>query len=324
MLKHCIRILFFLAILCLLLVPVNRVLSPKDNTEEAGMHKASAGAILSQAADSIDVLFLGDSEAYSGFVPLELWKDTGIPGFVCSSLDQKTYETVELLQMALSCQSPRVVVLETNVLYRVYPGTDALAPAVEAHIPALRYHNRWKSLTMEDFTRRTVYTAASPDRGYHLLLGVEPADTEGYMQPMEEWEPLSRQNRKNLLKIAELCRENGAELILFSVPSPANWTVRRHNTITDTASELGVPYLDGNLLDLGIDWDRDTCDAGDHLNYYGASKVTAWLGAYLSEAYDLPDRREDPAYAQWDADYLAFQQRLEAAEKEILLTTAVS
>ena len=314
MFKHFIRTVFFLGILCLLLVPVSLVCLPKDNTEEAGMQKAPANAVRSQAARSIDVLFLGDSEAYSGFVPLDLWRDTGIPGFVCSSLDQKMYETWELLRMALEYQSPKVLVLETNVLYRVYPSTDTLAPSIEPHIPVLRYHDRWKSLTWADFTRKPRYTALSPDRGYHLLTEAEPADLEGYMRPMEEWEPLSRQNRSYLQKIADLCREQGIELILFSVPSPSNWTVRRHNTISDTARELGVPYLDGNLLDLGIDWDTDTYDAGDHLNYYGAAKVTAWLGQYLGSHYPLTDRREDPAYAHWHEDEADFRRRLSELE----------
>lgn len=312
MFKQITRSLLFLGILCLLLIPVNLVFSPKDNTEEAGMHKSSANAIRSQPENTIDVLFLGDSEAYSGFVPLELWRQTGIPGFVCSSLDQKTYETVELLRMALSCQSPSVVVLETNVLYRVYPGTDAIVPIIEPYVPVLRYHDRWKSLTPGDFTRMPKYTASSPDRGYHLLLDAEPADLDGYMRPMDEWEPLSRQNRRNLETIAALCREKGAELILFSVPSPTNWTVRRHNTMTDIAGELGVPYLDGNLLELDIDWQKDTYDAGDHLNYYGAVKVTRWLGEYLRNHYRLADCRDNPAYDFWNTDYAAFQQRLTA------------
>ena len=314
MLQKLTRCILFFGVLLLLLIPVNMVLEPKNNTEEAGMYKASANAIQSQKADSIQVLFLGDSEAYSGFVPLELWNSTGIPSFVCSSLDQKMYETWELLQMAFECQSPKVVVLETNVLYRVYPSTDTIVPTLERYLPAVRYHNRWKSLTLSDFTQRPSYTAEAPDRGYHLLTAAESADVEGYMRPMEEWEPLSRQNRKYLQKIAELCREQNAQLILFSVPSPTNWTVRRHNTVGDTAQELGVPYLDGNMLELGIDWDRDSYDGGDHLNYYGAAKVTGWLGTYLQENASLTDCREDPDYTQWNRDFTAFRQRLAQAE----------
>ena len=187
-------------------------------------------------------------------------------------------------------------------------------PTLERYLPAVRYHNRWKSLTLSDFTRRPSYTAEAPDRGYHLLTAAESADVEGYMRPMEEWEPLSRQNRKYLQKIADLCREQNAQLILFSVPSPTNWTVRRHNTVGDTAQELGVPYLDGNMLELGIDWDRDSYDGGDHLNYYGAAKVTGWLGTYLQENASLTDCREDPDYTQWNRDFTAFRQRLAQAE----------
>ena len=312
MLKKCLRALAFLLVLGGLLAPVSLLLYPKNNTEEAGMLYASAAEILSQPENSIDVLFLGDSEAYSSFIPLSLWEQTGVPGFVCSSLDQKTYETVELLRMALSCQKPKVVVLETNVLYRVYPSTDRLAPLVEAKIPALRYHDRWKSLTKADFFSLPDFTAASPDRGYHLLLKEKSADTECYMQPMEEWEPLSRSNQGDLKKIQALCRENGAELLLFSSPSPTNWTMRRHNTVTDTAESLGLPYIDGNLLDLGLNWDTDTSDGGDHLNYFGAQKVTSWLGSYLTRNYPLENRKSDPSYAQWDLDAAAFQARLDA------------
>lgn len=311
--KKCLRCFLFLLLLGLLLVPVSLLLQPKDNTEESGMTVyASAAGILSQPENSIDVLFLGDSEAYSSFVPLDLWENTGIPGFVSSSLDQKTYETVELLKMAFSCQAPKVVVLETNVLYRVYPATDAFMPMLEEYIPALRYHDRWKTLKSTDLFSLPHYTAASPYRGYHLLTEAEGAALEGYMRPMEEWEPLSKQNLSNLKKLQALCQKNGAALMLYSSPSPVNWTMRRHNTVTDTAEALGLPYIDGNLQDLGIDWEADTYDGGDHLNYFGARKVTAWIGAYLQEAYSLESKKGLPDYAQWDLDLAAFRQRLTA------------
>lgn len=310
--RKLLRCILFLLLLGLLLIPASLLLQPKDNTEEAGMLYASAAGILSQPKNSIDVLFVGDSEAYSGFVPLDLWADTGISSFVCSSLDQKTYETVELLKAAFSCQTPKVVVLETNVLYRVYPSTDTLVPMLESLVPALRYHDRWKSLRKADFFSLPSYTAASPDRGYHLLTRAKAADLDGYMQPMDEWEPLSRQNLRNLEKVQALCQKNGAALVLYSVPSPTNWTMRRHNTITDTAESLGLPYIDGNLQDLGIDWAQDTYDRGDHLNYSGAHKVTAWMGQYLWETYPLTDHRSSPEYDQWDLDLADFRLRLAA------------
>ena len=78
------------------------------------------------------------------------------------------------------------------------------------------------------------------------------------------------------------------------------------------AESLGCTYLDGNLLPLAIDWQTDTYDRGDHLNYYGAAKVTAWLGAWLTDHTALPDHRKDPAYEAWNRDAESFPQRLEA------------
>ena len=310
--RKILRVGAFLLGLLLLLWGLAPIFVPKDNTDWAGMHNVNANSILAEPENTIDVLFLGDSEAYCAFIPMRLWKNAGIPAYVCSSVDQKLYETEQFLHTAFEKQRPKVVVLETNVLYRVYPSTDTIAPAVESYFLLFRYHDRWKSLTLADFTGRPNYTHVRADKGYHLITAVEPADTEGYMRPMEEWEPLSRDNLRYLRRIREFCREQGAELILFSSPSPANWTVRRHNTVTDVAEALEVTFLDGNLMadEIPIDWQRDTSDGGDHLNYYGACKVTDFFTALLKRRGDLPDRREDTAYAQWDDCLARFEATL--------------
>lgn len=59
---------------------------------------------------------------------------------------------------------------------------------------------------------------------------------------------------------------------------------------------------------MGIDWANDTRDKGDHLNHYGAVKVSHYLGKILTEKYSLPDRRNDANYAFWKEDYEAYKQ----------------
>ena len=308
-------ILFFLP-LGLILAVLGPLFLPKDNTFAAGRLETDPTVILSQAENTIDVLFLGDSEAYSGFVPLELWQNTGIASFVCASVDQKPYETLEFLKTALHQQSPKAVVLETNVLYRVYSRMDLVEPTAQKLFPVLRYHDRWKSLSPRDLSVPE-YTGAYPDRGYHLLTAADPLeDLTGYMAPMEEWEPLSKANRSSLQDLYNLCKENDIQLILYSIPSPANWTVRRHNTMEDLSRELGIPYLDGNLLDLGIDWQTDTYDRGDHLNYWGAVKVTRDLGRWFQENLPLPDHRGEASYEAWDRDLATLPERIAAKQQE--------
>ena len=54
-----------------------------------------------------------------------------------------------------------------------------------------------------------------------------------------------------------------------------------------------------NYDDYNLNFDRDFQDSS-HLNYNGADKFTRYLGKYLKENYDLPDRRNDPKYYSWE------------------------
>ena len=310
--KNITRTLCFLLPLLALALLLGLLFRPKNNTLSGGMVETDPLAISSQRENSLDVLFLGDSEAYSGFVPMELWKNTGIASFVCASVDQKPYETEAFLREALKHQRPKVVVLETNVLYRAYSTQDLLVPTLQKLLPVLRYHSNWKTYSAQELFSAPDYRGDYPDRGYHLLTRADPLDDlTGYMAPTEAREDLTKRNLRSLETIAALCKENGAQLVLFSIPSPENWSMARHNNMTDLAETMEVPYIDGNLLPLAINWQTDTYDRGDHLNYYGAAKVTAWLGTWLGEHAALPDHRQDPAYEVWNQDAETFPQRLE-------------
>ena len=76
------------------------------------------------------------------------------------------------------------------------------------------------------------------------------------------------------------------------------------------AKELGVEYIDLNLQSdqVAIDWNTDTRDKGDHLNYNGAMKVTNYVGKYLKETELFEDKRENPDYADWNTQLEAFDQ----------------
>lgn len=311
--KTVVRTVLFLLPLLLAAWVLGLAFAPKDNLRTAGMQETDPLPVLSQPENSLDAVFLGDSEAYSGFVPLELWEQQGIASFVCASVDQKPYETVEFLKTALERQSPSLVILETNVLFRAYATQDLLTPMLQKAFPVLRYHSNWKTYSVPELFAAPDYRGDYPDRGYHLLTRADPLDDlTGYMAPTEAREELTKRNLRSLETMAALCKESGAELVLFSIPSPENWSMARHNTMADLAESLGCTYLDGNLLPLAIDWQTDTYDRGDHLNYYGAAKVTAWLGDWLTEHTALPDHRQDPAYEAWNLDVESFPQRLEA------------
>ena len=72
--KNLIRAVSFFAVLILSVVSFSYMLAPKDNTKEAGIVNPSAHGFYSEPKNTIDVAVIGNSDAYSGFSPMELWK----------------------------------------------------------------------------------------------------------------------------------------------------------------------------------------------------------------------------------------------------------
>ena len=107
-----------------------------------------------------------------------------------------------------------------------------------------------------------------------------------------------------LEKLTKLCEENEITLILMKSPSISpHWYDEWDEEIKVFAQSHGLWYTNTIAENgaIGIDYSTDTCDMGQHLNVYGAEKLSHWLGARLKERADLPDRRTEAAYAAvWD------------------------
>lgn len=125
--------------------------------------------------------------------------------------------------------------------------------------------------------------------------------------------------KTHLERIIRMCEESGAELVLLATPSPCNYSFAKHKALFDCAEEKSLAWLDMNLLlkEIGIDWYTDSLDRGDHLNLSGAEKVTTYLGEYLTDNYELPDHREDPAYASWSEESDRYEEKAAQKLKEI-------
>lgn len=267
-----------------LLAAASRVVMPKNNQGEFGQADPEAHGYLGEPEDTVDVLFLGDSEAYSSFSPLQLWAERGITSYVAATSGQRLCYTRTLLLDALGRQSPQVVVLETNCLFRSFSVGEALVRAAQDALPVLEYHDRWKSLRPEDVLGTVRATWTDEVRGFVGKEGAVPADASSHMAPSDEVAGLPWLSRVYLDDIARTCERAGARLVLVSTPSTRNWSTARHNRMERVASELGVDYVDLNVGKdrVEIDWSRDTYDGGDHLNVDGARKVTSAVGALLA------------------------------------------
>ena len=309
-LKHTVRCLLFLAILLGLLLLASQIFIPKNNIMGDGMRDAMANGILTEPAGTIDALILGDSETYSSMIPLQMWRDYGQTVYCCGTPGQKLCYSMEFLEKTFRDQSPKVVILETDTIFRDFTYGDAIVQRLDNALPVLSYHNRWKSLSAKDLSLKVKYTYIEQSKGYQYDTSSQEASEVDYMKPTTKLARVTSQNRLFVKEINEYCEERGAKLLLVSTPSTKNWNYMRHNTVQAIADESNIAYIDLNLLreEVPIDWKKDSRDKGDHLNHFGAEKVSAYLGKYLSETLKLEDHRGDERYQNWTAALDAFNQ----------------
>lgn len=295
----------FLLILALLLTLLNPIFQPKDNRKDAGMNFVSANGYLAEPEDSIDVVFLGDSLTYSSYSPLDMWEQRGFTGYVSAVGGGRMNTAYQTLRKMLKTQHPKVVVLEAHVAARYTPGNESLLTEAEMLFPIFENHDRWKKLSRSDLTEPVNYTRIENEKGFRCNTTIRSTEEDGYMERTGEKSNLNLITRIYLNRMVRLCQENGIQLLIAATPSIKNWDYKKHNTMEQFAEENrenGVSFLDMSLLtdEIPIDWETDSRDGGDHLNYYGAMKVSSYMSDYLADHYSLPDHRGDEGYAGWD------------------------
>ena len=299
------RVALFLAILVVLLEITNKVFDPGYWFPSGWIQDRTArnAQISLEKEGTLDVLNVGDSESLSAIIPMELWHDQGITCFNCGCDGMRLPECYTTLRTAFKKQNPKVLLLETGLLYRLDFDQDYQALVAENfyyYFYGLRYHNMWKS-----FANRKGIRAYF--KGYVVNNRIGPYEgPEDYMIKTTEADQVTARNKRFFKAIMNLCEREGVEVILYSVPAPVNYNSYIHNGIQMLADEYGLKYIDFNMnwKEIGIDWSTDSQDGGDHLNRNGGLKLSSWLGTYLMDTYDLPDHRSEPETAEeWNYLY---------------------
>jgi hypothetical protein len=326
--KAVIRILCFLLILTGVLWGTNRILQFKYDD---GIY--SVTKFYEQEDNTVDVLILGSSHAYQSFNTGVLWEDYGLASYVLSGSAQPMWNTYYYLKEALKTQSPKLIVLEgymtideeeyskdeyiiknTYGLKWTKDKIDAITISApqerrsEFLLEYIQYHNRYSSLSDADFLKNQgnpMYEAWKGFSGNMSINVSENPDTSG----VEKREALSDKTELYYRKTIELAQEQDIPILV--VISPYAGITKKDaayfNAAQDIAGEYDVPFVNCNLFyqDLGIDFVTDAADSS-HLNSTGNVKFSTFVGEYIAEHYDIPDRRGDTRYQSWqdDADYI--------------------
>ena len=277
--------------------------------------------------NTVDVIFMGSSCAAAAIDPYQLYNDFGIAAYDLTCNQQPVLGSYFWLREVLKTQKPKVVAFEVvgigmrtekveNIARRSYDHMrwsvnkiqyalayeatgEMLSPILSYIFPLYMYHDRWSSLTYEDYTFAHGDTETLT-RGYtpiSIVYGDTRPDVEykGISLDDSKQSEYIASNETYLIKMMELCQKEGIELLLYKAVD-SSWKTAAHNRVQELADQYGVTFLDMNLPEIvaetGIDYKTEAFDYR-HLNLLGAQKSTSYMGQYLKEHYELPDQREN-------------------------------
>lgn len=282
-------------------------------------------------SEQYDILFFGTSHVRNGILPMELWMDFGYVSYNLASSSATLPMSYWNIVNALDYSEPKLIVLDccrishpdisSGVSY-VHTMTDSMplswnkiraafdlggntSYALELIYPFSIYHARWEELTQEDFSP-PLSVSHGATISFNVAVPDNLARTEDGMVFTEEMPGVAY-----LERVIELCRSRDIQVLLIYLPYPATLEdVREANETARLAEKHGVGYINFLTMDT-IDLDTDMYDSFSHLNYSGAQKVSRYIGDYISQHYDIPDRREDGNYAWMEKDLSEYQAYLE-------------
>lgn len=328
------RLVGFTLVLCMVLGYTVYVLTPKHDYGICPMVN-----FYQQEEDSVDVLVLGTSCGYAGVNTNVLWEEYGIAAYNLCGAEQPYWVTYYYLEEALKTQTPKLIlvdakasiyqddyskrgrtILSTYGIRSLDTRLKAIAACVKEEdfadfalaFPEL--HSYYKKVEAESFAYPPTNGGRGPDwKGY-----IEMDVTEQHERPSLVWTNTKRtinaRQQEYFEKLLTLAQAHGIPVMLVGFPNPdyANDHMY-YNSLWSIADEYDIRCVNYNDPELRVNL-RYSSDFADwqHLNVKGSVTFSRRLGSDLRAMYDLPDRRDDAAYATWqscaDAWYAKYPQ----------------
>jgi hypothetical protein len=273
--------------------------------------------------EDFDVLFFGTSHVINAIYPLELWRDYGIVSYNMSNHSENICTNYWQLVNALDYTTPKVVVVDLyavdgdskvneqylhnvmdampltiNKIRMAFDLLDTTEKRVEYLFDFSLYHSRWEEIDSDD-----IKVVTDVNKGAELCADVT-VNTPPKLIPIEQYDGTDRTNKRYLQKIIDLCKERNIDVVLTYIPySMPEGDLEVANWGYVIAADNDIPYLNFVYEDLDINYATDCMDESHHLNTSGAKKVTDYMGRYLSDNYDIEDKRDSEEYSFWKDDY---------------------
>ena len=191
--KNLIKAFVFIIIIIIIICVLNRVFSPVGSNEGGWYVAGALRDMYKQDKNTVDVLFVGDSNVYTLISPFEIYNNIGVTGFSASTPQQDMIGSYYIIKEFFKNQKPKIVMLETGEIFTIREhftelgmrseidymnsGLDkldilndnimnfSLSEKLSYLFPVIRFHDRYQRLTEFDI-RKLVQNVEISYKGY--------------------------------------------------------------------------------------------------------------------------------------------------------------
>lgn len=358
--KQFISCVIFLALVWTVFVRCTYLFRNTDNNIANTSRPKILGFYLEEA-NSLDVVFVGGSNAHQYWDPMLAWHEYGFTSYVYGVSNM----TADVMQYCLKDirkkQNPVVIVVDVrkylsrystknindashrNFLDSLDFGLERLAAvnyvrelrgisvkdAITEFIDLIYYHNNKSVLASElNWAMWDNRLEEPPYNGYYYKGSRIVSQPHQFFEKPEvatdEISPLKKSDERALRDFLTYCRENNIPIMLTASPYVLDEKdAKELNMIAMIADEYNVPFMDVNrhLKETDFDYSTDFYNS-NHTNIFGMEKYTRYIADYLKEHYSIPDQHDDILTEAWDELYIKYEEDAKNIKDSILTAVA--
>ena len=301
--------------------------------------------------NSLDVVFLGASEIYSGFAPGYAYEQHGFTSYMYTISANPGSLYKSQLKEVLSRQNPQLIMVEINGFLYVdnkrqanevqlhqftdnIPMSENKATTIFEHpsdnkenflIPFFKYHSNWqKPASMYKQLRKTFSEGDTPSviKGLHTYTAICQGLPANYATIPPSDYAITDMAKDYLVTFLEYCRENDLKVVFLNFPrilggEKGDAFLSRVEEVEQIIRQYDYPFLDlqEKAEEIGIVFPSDFYNT-HHLNIYGQQKMTRYLGDLITNEYHLrPMNQSEKNKASWEECVLYTEQYFAYAEQ---------
>lgn len=325
----------FFTIVSLIVIPLAFVMTTQNRVDHNTLR---IQGFYQEDRDSIDVVFIGSSEVFTGYSPAYAYGKFGFTSYNISVEANRLELFESQIKEALNYQNPKLIVIEISdsvidwdesdkagfiATLRKYTDSMPVSPnkietvntfagdeKLSFYLPFILYHGQISNIggtgtRVSQALRGTTYLKGAISTN-HKQVFQELIDIKDDVR--EETIPVKLQER--LERLLSFCKTLDCEVLFTAFPrriTDGNSCVRykQRNTAGKIIQDNGFDFISFERLsdEMRIDPISDYYD-NDHLNAFGQMKFTEYCGNVIKDKYDLiPKKQLRSNSEKWEKAY---------------------